>query len=117
MASLKIPAYLEDVRSATIAELKSDSDRLHANREDRDMSARILQRSTRLLDQVLTATGEVTVTADQLANPRSDGVGSDVKLAWDASTMASPRDEGPDDARGVDCSDISSAATCSALRE
>jgi hypothetical protein len=92
MASLKIPAaYLEDVRSATIAELKSDSDRLHAaNREDRDMSARILQRSTRLLDQVLTATGEVTVTAEESSEgcTAEEALNAASSETWRASSIS-----------------------------
>lgn len=65
-ASLKVPAkYLEDVRSAAIAEVADDSDTLRrANVEDRGASEVILSRSTRLLNPLLNAAGDVELIAE-----------------------------------------------------
>jgi len=61
-ATITIPAgYLEDVRSAAIAEVASDSRALHgADAADRGMSELILRRSTRLLN----AAGDVELSAE-----------------------------------------------------
>lgn len=66
-ATITIPAdYLEDARSAALAEITNDSDALRtANPEDRGMSTVILQRSLRLLDPLLNATGDVQIAAEQ----------------------------------------------------
>ena len=66
-ATITIPAdYLEDARSAALAEITNDSDALRtANPEDRGMSTVILQRSLRLLDPLLNATGDVQITGEQ----------------------------------------------------
>jgi hypothetical protein len=77
MATLTIPAsYLEDVRTAAIREVVSDSDMLRINHqnvldgkfggetEDRTSAAAALHRDMGLLDQVLHATGDTTVEAE-----------------------------------------------------
>ena len=66
-AVITIPAdYLEDARSAALAEITSDSDALRtADPQDRGMSTVILQRSLRLLDPLLNATGDVQIAAEQ----------------------------------------------------
>jgi hypothetical protein len=77
---IKIPAeYLEDVRTALIAEIENDSNALETNQEaltsstrsnedvgraDRDSSVRLLRADVRLLDQLLDASGETKVSAD-----------------------------------------------------
>jgi hypothetical protein len=76
---IKIPAeYLEDVRTALIAEIEHDSNALETNQEaltsstrnedvgraDRDSSVRLLRADVRLLDQLLDASGETKVSAD-----------------------------------------------------
>jgi hypothetical protein len=65
--SITIPAdYLEDARSAALVEMTNDSDALRtADPQDRDMSTVILQRSLRLLDPLLNATGEVELMSEQ----------------------------------------------------
>jgi hypothetical protein len=65
-ATITIPAgYLEDVRSAAIAEVASDSRALHgADAADRGMSELILRRSTRLLNPLLNAAGDVELSAE-----------------------------------------------------
>lgn len=75
---IKIPAaYLEDVRSALIAEIVSVSDALRVNqdslisgqsngdREDRAYAAGWLRNDVRLLDQLLDASGDTKVTAER----------------------------------------------------
>ena len=77
MATLKIPAaYLEDARSAVVAEIVSDGDMLHTNHqsalegrfggmtEDRTSAAATLHRDMRLLDQIVDADGEVTLEGE-----------------------------------------------------
>jgi len=73
---ITIPAdYLEDVRSAIVAEINSDSDALRENhasllsgslggREDRASALGWLRNDSRLLDHLLDATGDTKVTAD-----------------------------------------------------
>lgn len=82
-AELTIPAtYLEDARAAAVREILSDGEALRTNQaalhdgrdttaEDRDSSAVILQRSTRVLAALLGASGDVAVTAerDNQSNP------------------------------------------------
>jgi len=73
---ITIPAdYLEDVRSAIVAEINSDSDALRENhasllsgslggREDRASALGWLRNDSRLLDQLLDASGDTKVTAE-----------------------------------------------------
>jgi hypothetical protein len=79
-AAVTIPAaYLEDVRSALVDEIDSDSDaiavdqadlreseidRLEMHQADRDAAVRMLSRDLQLLAQVLDATDDTTVTGD-----------------------------------------------------
>jgi hypothetical protein len=65
--SITIPAdYLEDVRTAVIAEIENDGNALRsANAEDRRSSELILRRSTQLLKPLLEATGGVELQAEQ----------------------------------------------------
>lgn len=64
--SITIPAdYLEDFRSAAIAEVANDSDALRsAIAEDRRSSELILRRSTQLLKPLLETTGDVELQAE-----------------------------------------------------
>jgi hypothetical protein len=84
-AAITIPAdFLEDVRSALVAELDRDSDALRtdqaallssgkdrseswakATRADRDLAVRLLRNDLRTLDELLDATGDTKVTADR----------------------------------------------------
>lgn len=65
---LTIPAeYLEDARSASIAEVHEDTSRVYtdADTDERDSDMTILRRETQLLDQLLDATGQTTIEAVQ----------------------------------------------------
>lgn len=71
--SITIPAgYLEDVRSAVVVEIATDSDSIRtALTDDRGSSALILERSMRLLDPLLNAEGDVELRAedDHISSP------------------------------------------------
>jgi hypothetical protein len=69
-ATITIPAgYLEDARSAALAEITNDSDALRtANPEDRVMSTVILQRSLRLAARAITR--DPALLAESPANRR-----------------------------------------------
>jgi hypothetical protein len=57
--------YLEDARSAVLAEIASDTDALReVSADDRESSALILRRSVQLLDPLLKATGDTKLTAE-----------------------------------------------------
>jgi hypothetical protein len=69
-ASILIPAdYLEDVRSALVAELANDCDSLRDadNPEDRDADVRLLSQDLHLLQQLLDAITDTEVTAERNA--------------------------------------------------
>lgn len=73
-ATITVPAaYLEDARVALVGEIEIDGTVLRAAdaQEDREASARILQRDLRLLEELLHATGDITVTAehDRVSSP------------------------------------------------
>jgi hypothetical protein len=76
-AEITVPAaYLEDVRSAVVAEIVNDSDMLRDNHqsvvdgqfggdtEDRTSAAATLHRAMGVLDQVLHAAGDTTIEAE-----------------------------------------------------
>ena len=72
--TLTIPAdYLEDARTALVKEIANDSEMLKADRDDdeRASSALILRRDIQLLDELLDATDDVKLTAEQdhISNP------------------------------------------------
>jgi hypothetical protein len=79
MAQITIPAaYLEDVRTAVIAAVRDDGTMLQSNHqevldgsvvatEDRVSTVRCLVEDLSLLDQVLAADSETTVTGDSCA--------------------------------------------------
>ncbi len=76
---LTIPAaYLEDVRTALVAEINSDSEAIRTDQkavlegssvgsEDRGAAVRILREDMQLLDQALSASGETTVVTGERA--------------------------------------------------
>ena len=70
---LVIPAaYLEDARRAAMSEVNDDSEGLaRAAVEDRAMAARILSRSSRLLDQLHAGTRDMRLVAenDKMSSP------------------------------------------------
>jgi hypothetical protein len=71
--TITVPAdYLEDVRSALVAEINSDADMLRANQaevesgpEDRDCAVRLLHNDLQALDQLLSASTDTEITMER----------------------------------------------------
>jgi hypothetical protein len=65
LVAMTIPAdYVEDVRTAVIAEIEEDGNFLQTGQEqDRADTMRLLRNDVRLLDQLLDASGQTSVTS------------------------------------------------------
>lgn len=73
MATIKIPAaYVEDAQRAVMSEIRADSEILDGQPLiERPGSTLVLKRDTQLLEQLLHATGDVTIEAeaDHISDP------------------------------------------------